>query len=97
MIKFAKNDRFNVLIILARDEQFYFPLENDPKEGPLDDFFAFSCWMNSTILLVFPLVLVSSLNMITPHFKCLFKYYVSHIKLTYQILILKINQLKSIL
>ena len=37
--KFAKNDRFDALIVLAKDEPFfYFSLENDPKGGPLDDF-----------------------------------------------------------
>ena len=38
MVKFAKNDRLDSLIILARDEQILFFLENDPKGGPLDDF-----------------------------------------------------------
>ena len=39
MAKFAKNDRFDALIVLAKDEPFfYFSLENDPKGGPLDDF-----------------------------------------------------------
>ena len=37
MVKLAKNDRFDALIVLACDEQF-FSLENDPKGGPLDDF-----------------------------------------------------------
>ena len=41
MVKFAKNDRLDALIVLARDEQFFFPLKNDPKGGPLDDFFNF--------------------------------------------------------
>ena len=38
MVKFAKYDCLNELIVLARDEQFLFSLENDPKGGPLDDF-----------------------------------------------------------
>ena len=38
VVKFAKNDRLDVLIVLARDEQFHFSLENDPKGGPLEDF-----------------------------------------------------------
>ena len=40
MVKFAKNDCLDALIVLARDEQFYFPLENDPKGGPFDVFFS---------------------------------------------------------
>ena len=40
MVKFAKNDRLDALIVLARDEQILFFLENDPKGEPLDDFFA---------------------------------------------------------
>ena len=42
MLKFDKNDRLDVLIVLVRDEQFSFPFENDAKGGPLDDFFLFS-------------------------------------------------------
>ena len=34
-VKFAKNDRLDALIVLARDERFYIALENNP----LDDFF----------------------------------------------------------
>ena len=41
VVKFAKNDRLDALIVLARDEQFLFFLENDPKGGPLHDFFPF--------------------------------------------------------
>ena len=45
VVNFAKkNDRINVLIVLARDEEFF--LENDPKGRPLDGFlFTFSWWM----------------------------------------------------
>ena len=39
MAKFAQIDRLDALIVLVRDEQFYFSLEIDPKGGPLDDFF----------------------------------------------------------
>ena len=45
MVKFAKNDRIDALIVLARDEQFPFSLENDPKGGPLDDLFPFWSWI----------------------------------------------------
>ena len=38
MVKFAKNDRLDALIFLARDEQILFFLENDPNGEPLDDF-----------------------------------------------------------
>ena len=40
VVKFAKNDRLDALILLARDELFLFSLGNDPKGGPLDDFYA---------------------------------------------------------
>ena len=39
MVNFAKNNRFDILVLLARDERFLFSLENDPKGGPFDDFF----------------------------------------------------------
>ena len=52
MVKFAKNDRLDALIILARDELFLFSLGNDPKGGPLDDFLHFFVAPTLTILLV---------------------------------------------
>ena len=42
VVKFAKNDRLDVLIVMARDEQFSFSLESELKGGPLDDFSPFS-------------------------------------------------------
>ena len=36
VVKFAKNDRLDTLIVLARDE--HFSLVNDPKGGPLDKY-----------------------------------------------------------
>ena len=36
---FAKNDRLDALIVLAREEQSFFSIEKDPKGGPFDDFF----------------------------------------------------------
>ena len=38
VVKFAKKDCLDALIVLTRNEQFSFSLENDPKGGPLDDF-----------------------------------------------------------
>ena len=44
---------------------FYFPLENVPKGGPLEDFVSFSCWIKPMFFLVFHLGLTDSpLNMI---------------------------------
>ena len=37
MLKFAKTDRLDVLIVLVRDVRFLFFFENDAKGGPLDD------------------------------------------------------------
>jgi len=45
VVKFAKNDRLEALIVLAGDEQFLVSLENGLKRGPLDDFSPFSCCM----------------------------------------------------
>ena len=45
VVKFAKIDRLDALIVLVRNEQFYFSLEIDSKGGPLDDFFTFSLRM----------------------------------------------------
>merc|ERR1712208_203936 len=53
VVKFAKNDHLDALIILARDELFYFSLENGPKGGPLDDIFSIFHFMKSYNFLVF--------------------------------------------
>ena len=38
---------YDMLIVLARDEQFLFLIENDPKGEPLHNFFLFSLWMKA--------------------------------------------------
>ena len=60
VLKFAKNDRLDVLIILAKDEQFLFSLENDPKGGPLDDFFSILGCIKLYNLSSFALLITSS-------------------------------------
>ena len=57
VFKFAKNDRLDAVIILARDERIFFSLENDLKGGPLDDFFQFSRCIKSCKLLKVDLVI----------------------------------------
>ena len=62
-------DRLDALIVLVRDEQFYFSLEINPKGGPLDDFSHFLCGWNPTIFLVFYLFMTSTplTRIIQPH------------------------------
>ena len=69
VVKFVKNDRLEMLIILARDAQFQFSLENDPKGGPLGDFFLHSyTGLNSTIFFFYMFITSFPLNMIIkPH------------------------------
>ena len=38
MVNFAKNDRLEALIVLAKDERYIFSLENDSKGVQLSDF-----------------------------------------------------------
>ena len=45
VVRFGQNYRLDALIVLERDEKIHFSLENDPKRGPLDDFFPFSGWI----------------------------------------------------
>ena len=62
VVKLSKNDCLDMLILLVN---FYFPLENVPKGGPLEDFVSFSCWIKPMFFLVFHLGLTDSpLNMI---------------------------------
>ena len=46
VVKFSKNDRLDMLILLARDEQFLFPHWKRSKGGPLEDFSYFHQTLN---------------------------------------------------
>ena len=91
-VRFAKNDRLDVLIVLAKMSNFYYSLENDPKGGTLGDFLHFCTGWKLKIL---NFLLVSHLFSseydfpttqkrflcISKHIKCLFKYYVTNINI----------------
>ena len=53
VVKFAKNYRLDALIVLVRDEQFFFPFENDAKGGPLGEMSYFLAELNSKIKQVY--------------------------------------------
>ena len=63
VVKFAKIDRLDALIVLVRNEQFYFSLEIDSKGGPLDDFFPVSWWVKPYYFVTFYLVIA-----VSPHY-----------------------------
>ena len=51
VVKFARNDRLDALIVLVEDDHFLF-LENYPKGGPLDDFCLMKPYNFAHLLLV---------------------------------------------
>ena len=59
VVKFAKNERLGVLMILARDERIIFAPWKWSKGGPLDDFFHFLARWTTAILLIFYLLITS--------------------------------------
>ena len=68
VVKFSNNDRLDMLILLARDEQFLIPHWKRFKGGPLEDFSYFLTGRESTSFLDFDIFLTSHLqnNKISP-------------------------------